>query len=61
MTSSVYVLGTRYSMANGSTCSDSGSDLAALLEEELDAVSLPGSPKYSIVSDSAEETRQAKR
>lgn len=50
-------------MANGSTCSDSGSDLAALLEQELDSASLPGSPKETVLAEVEvlEDSRQAKR
>ncbi|BDA42625.1 probable RNA polymerase II subunit A C-terminal domain phosphatase [Coccomyxa sp. Obi] len=48
-------------MANGSVHSDSGSDLAALLEQELDSISLPGSPRDNLEVDSVEEPRQTKR
>lgn len=48
-------------MADGSVHSDSGSDLAALLEQELDSISLPGSPRDTLEVDSVEEPRQIKR
>ena len=38
-----------------SPTSNVGSDLTALLEQELDAISLPGSPRHTEIVDALDE------